>query len=264
MTTKSAKPNPLITREEIIMLTTDTAQAIQDKGYVASVADIEALTQSTLTAEREAQGAQGTYLKALIATTQSELGFAISKKARIAPTMDDAETKRQLAALESVHTRFYEAVLKAVQAAPLLDEQRHVDRKLIYARRANFARSSKSTLRAWINSGNNLRGLLAAKATKYMLIGETQQRSGVGRKRAMSEKQATASATRLLVAIQASPDPAVALKLLEAVISRLVIGLQELGVGTAPKLDVAIREHKLVRTAAGVFWPAQVEEARTH
>lgn len=256
----TSKSNPFITREEIVMLTQDNnPSTIESKGYVATAADIEALTQSTLVAERDQAQAGSTYLRALIATTQAELGISPAKR-RAAFAMDDAESKRQLSALETVHTRFYEAVLKAVQSAAVLDEQKHIDRKLIYARRANFARSSKSTLRAWIVSGNNLRGLQAAKATKYGLIGETQSRTGVLRKRALSEKQALNSAQRLLTAIQASPDSSTAVKLLEAVISRLVVGLTELGVGTAPKLDEAIREHKLVRTATGIFWPAPMEQ----
>lgn len=235
------------------------ARDYESNGYVATPVDIQEITQGALDASALSQNSRMTYLKVLVGTTQSELGIQQTKRRTVPAPMTPDDTKKQLEALESVHERFYEAVMKVVQSTPLLEEERGRDRRLVYAARANFARSAKSTLRSWLLSENNIRSLVAGKVTKYGLQAEIQKRRSPAQARAPSEKRLVTAADRLLERIRHAGSPEDSIRLLEAVIGRLVAGLGELGVETTTRLEDAVRDHKLVQTRAGVFWPAPVQ-----
>lgn len=234
-------------------------KTLESNGYVATPDDIQEITKDSLSATAAVHASGMTYLRALVGTTQSQLGLT-PKRRTMPPPMSAEETKRQLDALEDVHSRFYEAVMKAVQATPIIDEERGQDRRLVYASRANFARSAKSTLRAWILSENNIRGLVASRVTKYALQAEIKESTP----RPPSERRVITQADRILKAITATGPPEDSIRLLEIVISRLVAGLSDLGVETTTKLEDAIKDHKLFETKTGVFWPAPPAEARPH
>lgn len=233
---------------------------LEQNNYVASDADIEAITQSSLEATNAAGATRATYLRALVGTTQQQLGIAVTRRRGVPPPMDPAETDRQLAALETVQERFYAAVMKAVSAAPIGDDERGIDRLMLYQRRATFARTSKAALRAWILSGNNIKGLVPSKVTKYALQAETQKRTG-NPVRAPSTRFLTGFTERLMARIKAAKTPEDSIRLLETVISKLVLGLQDLGVETTTDLDEALTQHKLLETDTGIVWVPQVQPA---
>lgn len=233
---------------------------LESKNYVASAQDIEEITQQSLDATALGGTSRMTYLRALVGTTQQQLGFTQTRRRGIPPAMDEAETHRQLEALEIVQERFYQAVMKAVQATPLLEDERGQDRSAIFNRRATFARTAKATVKAWITSGHNLKGLVAAKVTKYALQAEVVQRRVVGR--APSQRFLTGVTSRLLRRIKTAKSPEDSIRLLEGVINQLVSGLMELGVETTTRLEDAIRDHKLLKTQTGVVWAAQPAEGK--
>jgi hypothetical protein len=175
--------------------------------------------------------------------------------------MDPQETTRQLEAIEEVHKRFYEAVMKAVQGTPVLEHERGQERRLVWAARANFARSAKSTLRAWVSSGNNIRALVPGKVTKYALEAEIVRHRGHP-VRAPSERFLEGAASKLLERIKAAKSPEESIKLLESMINKLVAGLMDLGVETTTKLEDALRDGKLLQTQTGIVWAARAEPAR--
>lgn len=233
---------------------------LESKGYVASTQDIEAITQSALDASALGGSSRMTYLRALIATTQQQLGIAQARRRGVPPPMDEAETRRQLEALEVVQERFYGAVMKTVQATPILEDERGLERGAVYNRRATFARTAKATVRAWVMSGNNLKGLVPSKVTKYALQVEVVQRRGGTR--APSQRFLTGIISRLLTRIKSAKSPEDSIRLLEGVINQLVSGLMELGVETTTRLEDAIRDHKLLKTQTGVVWAAQPAEGK--
>lgn len=232
---------------------------LEENGYVATPDDIQEITRSNLSASALSADSRMTYLRALVGTTQNELGIAQGRRRTVPAPWAPEEGKRQLEALEAVHKRFYEAVLKAVTAAPLTEEDRGKDRAGVYSRRANFARSSKSVLRSWLLSENSIRGLVAAKVTKYALQAEIKKRTHQAR--APSEARLLKYADRLLERIRAGGKPEEAIALLETVISRLVNGLTELGVETTTNLENALRDGKMMQTKTGVFYPVQMAAA---
>jgi hypothetical protein len=236
---------------------------LEQKNYVASNEDIEVITQSALEASHLAGASRATYLRALVGTTQQQLGMAVAKRKGVPAPVDEAETKRQLEALEIVQERFYAAVIKVVSAAAIGEEERSLDRATVYQRRATFARTSKAALRAWILSGHSLKSLVPAKVTKYALQAETQKRRGQPI-RAPSTRFLTGFTERLMARIKAAKSPEDSIRLLETVISKLVMGLQDLGVETTTDLDDALENHKLLETDTGIVWvpQSQVEPPR--
>lgn len=233
---------------------------LESKGYVASAEDIEAITQAALDATALGGTSRMTYLRALVATTQQQLGMTQTRRRGVPPAMDEAEIRRQLEALETVQERFYPAVMRTVQATPLLEDERGQDRNAVFNRRATFARTAKATVKAWISSGHNLKGLVASKVTKYALQAEVVQRRVVGR--APSQRFLTGVTSRLIDRIKAARSPEDSIRLLEGVINQLVSGLMELGVETTTRLEDAIKDHKLLKTQTGVVWAAQPAEGR--
>lgn len=140
---------------------------LESKSYVASPADIEALTREVV--EAAATGAEGRarYLNALIGTTKARLGAKrrTSAGTKTSPT----ERDRQLEELETVHKEFYARVDSAAR-----ETLRELGRynALEVNRRTNFARSSMSLLRKWVKAGNDITSLVAGRTTKGMLAVE--------------------------------------------------------------------------------------------
>ena len=197
---------------------------LEDNGYVAAPGDIQAITQGLMDARAQSGDGSRTYLRALVGTTQDSLGIPPKRRGKIQP-LDDAGRKLQLESLDKIHAAFYAEVMRVVQAVPLGEEDTGKQPRLVYDRRANFARSSKATLRAWLLSNNDLRSLYAGKVTKYGLRAEITRRVTVGR--APSEKQVVVAAEKIIVRAMKARDPAARVRLLEAVIERLV---REIGV----------------------------------
>lgn len=150
--------------------------SIESKGYVATVADIHALCVQRIESSNIFSESRTTYLRALIATTQAELGIK-PQGIRTSKGEADADTIKQHAdALSIVQDRFYEAVQAAAKAVAIdpSDTRSRVD---VVASRLVFARSAYSTVRAWIVRGkHSLASINASKAVKYKMAEDTPKR----------------------------------------------------------------------------------------
>lgn len=133
------------------------------RNFVASPTDIEGITRSVLAAQSSGSEGRASYLKALIATTQLELGITPRMRKGASATLDTGQRAAHLAALEKVHLRFYATVDRTARQLFPVASAREINR------RTNFARSAMSTVRAWIRVGNDITSLVPAKTTKRSL-----------------------------------------------------------------------------------------------
>lgn len=188
--------------------------------YVMTEAQIEALAAERTTSVVLADGLAGTYLRALVAGTQSKLGPKRGRRPN-----DEA----QLEALELIAGPFYAAVLRGVitgdiELAATLEAAETTRRTRERNRRATFARTAKSTLVAWIEAGGDVRGLDVATVTKGLLrAAVTAKREGGGTVTTRIERAQTA-----ILAAVAREGPEIAREHLERVIATLQAALDEL------------------------------------
>lgn len=133
--------------------------SLESKHYIATPADIATLTRAYSEAIDASSNVRGHYFRALIATTQAELGSKPRQRsAEASPTLEAEGIRTQLAAVDAVHERFYAVVLDTVNGNA--DERN---------RRSNFARSAVSTVRAYVRAGFDITLVAAARATKAAL-----------------------------------------------------------------------------------------------
>lgn len=228
--------------------------SLEARDFIATNADIEDITRRRLSAFIQASQSQDTYLKALTATTIVELGE--KPRARIAGKPDELtpdEIKAHLVALENVHQRFYAIVLKAILESPVV--VLGPNRKSAAQRKATFARTSKSMLRSWIRAGHDVRGLVAARVTKPMLMREIpdapKPRAATLRRRAMG------LGDRLVSLVGSAPkaDRPVALTALESVMQLLAHQMTEMGATISSRPETAVREGRPFKRGSTVYWP---------
>lgn len=214
---------------------------LESRGYLATDNDVVNMAESAIAGSR----APATYLRVLVAATIAALGAEPLQRTR-ARTLNDP--KPQLAALAVVHERFYTIVLRVAATVPVGKERN---------RATNFARSSISTLRAWIRAGNDITGLVPAKVTKASLA--IKRAAGPPRKVA---PRLVALAQRMdKLAAQAGPEAA--RDALEAALQVLSARLMEWSGKPSTEPAIAVRERRPLRTRAGTFWPTEAaNEAR--
>ena len=206
--------------------------------YIAKPAEIRKLTTELLDAETTVSEGRTTYLRALVATTQGEL-----------PKGGKPDKATALGALEAVHTRFYDAVTKAVQAAL---PPRLADRAKLLNRKTNFARSSLYAVRAWIKAGGNITTLKPRHVTKAALaVPRATRPMSATRLTKRLEKRSKLLMADVLAMIET--DKAVALHEVELLIGQLAAQLDELGVHPAKmrgKTYIPLTATQVVRAEA--------------
>lgn len=176
---------------------------LESKSYVAQDEDIAALTQSLVDAQSTLGNGNTTYLRALIATAQQALGAQPRVRAGKIKKLDEASIAAHLAALTTVHDRFYAVVLRVCGADK--PTQRELNR------RSNFARTAVYALRVWVKAGNDMTALAAARTSKVMLrvVGRRHVRPlSVKRLMSRAEKQSKACVSALLALGQEHPAEA--------------------------------------------------------
>lgn len=129
----------------------DILDSIASRNYAATDAEVTALASGAASGI----AAVGTYLKVLVAALQARLG-SVRRAARRGVAGVDAK-----GALEAEHTRLYALVLAGVGPSDLNARERN--------RRATFARTAASTLRAFIVANGDVRALVPADVTKSAL-----------------------------------------------------------------------------------------------
>jgi hypothetical protein len=202
-------------------------EKLSAKGYVATAKDIEALVHQRIAAGGFVLASRATYLRALIATAQHNLGIN-PKRVMKHDKADQVTISQHVAALDAVHATFYEAVQKAAAAAPL-DPDDDRDGDVVLASRIVFARSAYSTVRGWlIRGGHSLLEVVAAKATKHGLAEETPARKAGARP--FNPAPFVKAGDTLLGKLQAvsKKDRENAAKALHDIIAHLTAGLAEL------------------------------------
>lgn len=143
---------------------------IESKHYVATQADIEKLAGVIIDSDQKVTSCRGTYLKALVATTQHELGAPPRQRNGKSERLTEAEVAAHLKAFQTVSDRFY-AVVMQVAKATVPDPD-----KALLRQRTAFARSAASTVRGYIRAGNDIRVLAAHKVTKAALASPVRRR----------------------------------------------------------------------------------------
>lgn len=236
--------------------------SLETRDFVATPADIESLTRSLITAAFQDLQSRTTYLKALVATSQAELGLPVRQRAaRIALELTAEDTKAQLAAVESVHARFYDAVIAAIKAAPVDIAVPARQRKKLMHNKANFARTAKSTLRAWLRSDHDLRTLTAARVTKTSLARELPARRPLTANALKRRTLGLADRLLEIVGEAAKTDRDGAVGSLGAVMSLLAQQMAEFGGSMTTKPDIAIRDGRPFKRGSAVFWPTAAANA---
>ena len=200
--------------------------------YVMTESDIEALAAEHAKSAGVADGYSSTYLRALIAGAQAQIGPKRGKPLAV---------EQQLAVLQTVAEPFYAAVLRGVTTAdiapdPGLDPDESLRRSRERNRRGVFARTAKSTIVSWVKAGGDLRLLDVATVTK----GELRGMTAAARADQGSETVPTIQkAQQVILAAVARQAPEDARTQLEAVIEALQRKLDELGEDERPVGPVA-------------------------
>lgn len=148
--------------------------SLESKHYVATPEDVAAIAREVLNAQKQGSEGRATYLRALVATTQAELGLNPRLRSGEIGKVKDEERDRQLAALETVHERFYAIVVRV--AKDKIEGPDRGGREL--NRRTTFARTSLSAIRRWVRAGNDITSLVAGRVTKRVLA-TPSRRKGV-------------------------------------------------------------------------------------
>lgn len=209
--------------------------------------DVTLITQQIMQAAADADAGRTSYLRTLISTAQTELG----KKGQ--------ETAVQMVALKSVHERFYELVLGAVEPfVPKGTKNRAVE----LHRRANFTRTALSAVRRYVRAGNDLAGINSAKATKGTLAVKptTPRPQSARRLKARAEVQSKALITTLIGL--ADTDKQAAVDEMQLVLGQLTDQLVRMGVASTKDAAQASMEHRPLKVGKVLFMPTQTQVLR--
>lgn len=228
---------------------------IETKGYVATDKDIGQLTDAILTAGDTVSTGANWYLRALIATTQKELGAPQrARTGRTAKLTPEAKAA-QLAALSVVHERFYTIVLETARK-----KLGKVPAKVLNGK-VNFARTAVLTARNWIRSSRDLTAVSVATLTKAALLVAKPPKppsTAVLKRRLETQgKQLVKTALELI-----DVDKDAAHTELELIMSQLATQLLSLGGKPTANAAQAASQHRPLRVKSTVFVPTETQIAR--
>lgn len=203
--------------------------------------NVTTIAQAIFRAADNASQGRTTYLRTLLTAVQDELG---KKKNQERPV--------QLAALKTVHERFYALVLDAAEAFVPRGTK---DRAIALHGRANFARTSLSALRGHVRAGGDLAALSAAKVTKASLqVAEGPARPQSARRL----KGRLETQSRALVATLsglADSDKEAAVEEIQQLLSQLTSQLVSLGVVSTKNVELSVDERRPLRIGKTLFVP---------
>lgn len=230
-------------------------EALAKSNFVASDEQIETLARLNLTGLQQTDNVRGSYLKVLVAGVQKAIGKPAARGAR--KLSEAAEV------LAQVHERYYAAVLKGITTPDVaddesLDRDARTARSLERNRRSNFARSAKSLVNKFIDSGGDVMTINATTVTKTELqsfvlsMRQKLQATGV-----TLEHKAQLAMARIDEAARelADEDKEAAVTLVSETMAKLTNLLSELGRDFTTKTLVAVKEHRPLKLGEGMFWP---------
>lgn len=202
-------------------------------------ADVETTAKTVMGSLRDADGARTTYLRKLTEAVQEALG----KKGQ--------DVKAQLAALQTVHERFYAVIARV---ADEIVPKGTKDRGISINKLTTFARTTVSALRMHVRAGGDLVALKATQVTKAAL----RARSGPPR---VSPKRLKASAERqgkqLMATLMglADADRAGAIEEMQLILGQVANQLVQMGVKSTSDADESIAEHRPLKIGKQLFMP---------
>lgn len=229
-------------------------EALIKSNFVATEEQVETLARLNLSGLQQTDSVRGSYLKVLVAGVQK----AMKPGARGARKLTEA-----VEVLAQVHERYYNAVLKGITSPDVADDE-SLDREIRTARslernrRSNFARSSKSLVNKFVDSGGDIMTINATSVTKAELqsfvLSMRQKLAATG---VTLEHRAQLAMTRIEEAARelADEDKDAALSVVSETMAKLTNLLSELGRDFTTKTLVAIKDHRPLKLNEGMFWP---------
>lgn len=168
-----------------------------------SANDIRALARQTVDGRRAIHIARGEYLKALVGTTQAEIGDA---------KLDQQAQRR---AVSDVSQRFQDIVENAIATDEILVAAGIARKDIAHERnrRMNFVRTNLHTVRRWLRAeGHDLMKLDAMKVTKAQLLADAPpaNRHALTRKRVQAKYDKQIASLLKLIKETVKEDPALA------------------------------------------------------
>lgn len=228
-------------------------EALAKSHFIATDDQVEVLARMNVSGIQTLENVGGSYLKVLVAGLQ-KAGKPAGRGRKIGEILD---------ALGQVHERFYAAVLRGITTPDVaddetLDKELRTARSLERNRRSNFARSAKSLVNKFIDSGGDIFTLNASTVTKSELqafvlsMRQRSQASGV-----TLEHKAQLAMTRVEEAARelADDDKDAAVAMVSETMAKLTNLLSELGRDFTTKTLVAVKEHRPLKLGEGMFWP---------
>lgn len=156
----------------------DILNKIERAHFMASEADIETMARARQEGDEFGQRVNGTYLRILVALTAAQIGpntaLLSRRRGRHASSLNVEEVTAHMAALDTVNTSAYSAVLRAVVTPEIekvegLAPEQAAYRALERNRRTNYARTALTALRQYVAAGRDIRDLDVATVTKEAL-----------------------------------------------------------------------------------------------
>lgn len=220
--------------------------SIESRSFIATDADIAKIAAQAIDGETRSAEARGLFFKALIATTQHELGSPPRVRNVKADKLSAEDVTAHLLTFEGIAKRFCEKA-RDVAANTVPDSDADTLR-----RRTSKFYSAASTVRGYIRAGGDIRGIAAHKATKASLAMPRTKRKPNAE---MLKRRATAIGAEL-EKIARSLNGDFAREVLTPLLAKLG-ALTTKGAKATRDPAEAMSEHRALSTKAGVFFPVQ-------
>lgn len=217
------------------------------------------LTVAYISALDTSDGAPTTYLRTLVEETQRELG--VEPRINNAPKrgkLSDEEKARQLAALATVHERFYAIISAVVDES--LEAVPAKERAITKNRWTNFARTALYAARLYVRAGKDLTALAPGRLSKSAMAVEVPGAPlSTRRLKGRVERASKAFVKSLLELSEADRDAAVAE--LDTLIGQMATQLAEL-VPAVRNPKTAAERHVPLQVGSQLFVPTQTSVLR--
>ncbi len=248
-----------------------TLQNIQKANYLVDENDVETLAREYVNSQQSLAGSRTTYFRILLAHVQVALAGKPALRSKPAASLTEEQIGKHLEAFETTNSRLYAAVVRGsitpeIADSPNLSTDESNRRAIERNRRNNYARSAASTMRAYIRAGHDITRISVLNASKNSMTVSNGARIAVaavpGERLHRRVKNTTTKLTNLVSEL-ASLDRGAAIAALQEVMEQASNLMLKHGQRAVTKPEQAMAEHKLWKTAGGVFWPTTTNEHRT-